>query len=291
MSTDKIRLMAHLVAGYPDDSGCRAVAQGLVEGGASYLEVQIPFSDPSADGPAIREAGSAVLASGYRVRDALAFVAELCSAYPGVPVFVMTYGSLAASPDVHAFVEIVRKAGAAGLIVPDFPFDADEGLAQTCLGGGRLVCPVPVAAPSMRPQRLAKMADLGREYLYAALRAGVTGAQTEISEDTKAFLAAAGAGGARILGGFGIRTAEQTRKVAPYVHAVVAGSVFVELITRIAGETAGSTGHQVGSAGESAGSRGSGGSMSISERNEALRQAVREKTAELCGITDREAGQ
>ena len=56
MSTEKIRLMAHLVAGYPDDSGCRAVARGLVEGGASYLEVQIPFSDPSADGPAIREA-------------------------------------------------------------------------------------------------------------------------------------------------------------------------------------------------------------------------------------------
>ena len=258
MSTEKIRLMAHLVAGYPDDSGCRAVARGLVEGGASYLEVQIPFSDPSADGPAIREACSAVLASGYRVRDALVLVAELCTTYPGVPVFVMTYGSLAATPDVRSFADAVRKTGAAGLIVPDLPFDADEGLAPACLEGGRQLCPVPVAAPSMRAQRLASMAGLGRQYLYAALRAGVTGSATEIGEETKAFLLAAGAGGARILGGFGIRTGDQARMVAPYVHAVVAGSVFVELIARIAEETPGST--------------------------EALYQAVREKAAELCGI-------
>lgn len=271
MSTDKIRLMAHLVAGYPDDSGCMAIAKGLVEGGATYLEVQIPFSDPSADGSAIREACSAVLASGYRVSDALAFVAWLTQVFPGVPVFVMTYGSLAVSPDVHTFSAAVRNAGAAGLIVPDLPFDADEGLALACLGGVRPVCPVPVAAPSMRPQRLARMAGLGREYLYAALRAGVTGEATEIREETRDFLAAAGAGGARILGGFGIRTGEQARQLAPHVHAVVAGSVFVELIARTAG--------QLPAAGDI---RGAG---SILNRDKVLREAIRLKAAELCGVT------
>jgi len=108
------------------------------------------------------------------------------------------------------------------------------------------------------------------------LRAGVTGAETEIGEDTKAFLAAAGAGGARILGGFGIKTGEQARKVAPYVHAVVAGTVFVELIARIAGET-------VDGAGVLDGKRGSSGSVSGSKRDDALYQAVRDKAAELCG--------
>jgi tryptophan synthase alpha chain len=264
--------MAHLVAGYPDDPGCRAVARGLAEGGASYLEVQIPFSDPSADGPAIRQACSAVLSTGYRVRDALALVGDLCRAYPEVPVFVMTYGSLVSTPDVRSFVEAVRRSGAAGLIVPDFPFDADEGLARVCLEGEQPVCPVPVAAPSMRPQRLARMTGLGREYLYAALRAGVTGAATEIGEDTKAFLAAAGAGGARILGGFGIKTGEQARQVAPYVHAVVAGSVFVELIARIVGETGSSAG-------------GSGKSGVTGKRDDALYRAVRDKAVELCGAT------
>ena len=58
MPAERIKLMAHLVAGYPDASGCRAAARGLVEGGAAYLEVQIPFSDPSADGPASHSAAS-----------------------------------------------------------------------------------------------------------------------------------------------------------------------------------------------------------------------------------------
>lgn len=242
MAAESINLMAHLVAGYPDASGCRAAAQGLVEGGASYLEVQIPFSDPSADGPSIRDACSASLAAGCTVADAFALVAELRAAYPAVPVFVMAYASLVATPGAAAFAERAAKAGAAGLIVPDLPFDADEGLAAACAGTGlgedalaRLVS-VPVAAPSMRPDRLSAMADLGRPYLYAALRAGITGAATTVGEDTKRFLSAAGAGGSKVLGGFGIRTGEQARAVAPYVHAVVAGSVFVDAIGRAAAE-------------------------------------------------------
>ena len=238
MAAEPITLMAHLVAGYPDASGCRAAARGLVEGGAAYLEVQIPFSDPSADGPSIRDACSVSLAAGCTVADAFALVAELRAAYPAVPVFVMAYASLVATPGAAAFAAAAARAGAAGLIVPDLPFDADEGLAAACAGTGlgedaRLVS-VPVSAPSMRPERLAAMAGLRRPYLYAALRAGITGAATTVGDDTKTFLSAAGAGGSKVLGGFGIRTGAQARAVAPYVHAVVAGSVFVDAIVRAA---------------------------------------------------------
>jgi Tryptophan synthase alpha chain len=90
MSVERIPLMAHLVAGYPDASGCRAAARGLVEGGATYLEVQIPFSDPSADGPTIREACSSALEKGSSVKESLALVADLHATYPEIPVFVMT---------------------------------------------------------------------------------------------------------------------------------------------------------------------------------------------------------
>jgi tryptophan synthase alpha chain len=234
MAAEPITLMAHLVAGYPYASGCRAAARGLVEGGAAYLEVQIPFSDPSADGPSIRDACSASLAAGCTVADALALVAELRAAHPGVPVFVMAYASLVATPGAAAFAAAAARAGAAGLIVPDLPFDADEGLSAACAGTG--LSSVPVAAPSMRPERLSAMAGLGRPYLYAALRAGITGAATTVGEDTKRFLSAAGEGGSKVLGGFGIRTGEQARAVAPYVHAVVAGSVFVDAIARAAAE-------------------------------------------------------
>ncbi len=265
MSAERISLMAHLVAGYPDASGCRAVADGLVEGGATYLEVQIPFSDPSADGPVIRDACSASLARGFSVADSFSFIAELRAAYPDVPVFVMAYASLVATPGADAFVATAKRAGVTGLIVPDLPFDADEGLAQACVRSG--LVSVPVAAPSMRRERLAAMAGLGRPYLYAALRAGITGSATAIGEDTVAFLAAAGEGGSKVLGGFGIRSGAQARSVAPYAHAVVAGSVFVNAVAEVV-------------AAQSA-SRKADYPGSPRVRDEAIRRAVREKAAEI----------
>ncbi|MFA6506779.1 MAG: tryptophan synthase subunit alpha [Treponemataceae bacterium] len=271
MSAERIPLMAHLVAGYPDASGCRAAARGLVEGGATYLEVQIPFSDPSADGPAIRDACSVALAKGSSVKEALALVADLRASYPWVPVFIMAYTSLVFTPGIAVFADAAAKAGASGLIVPDLPFDADEGLADACSDASGKVpgglCSVPVAAPSMKPSRLAAMAALGRPYLYAALRAGITGAATEIGADTKAFLTAAGKGGSKILGGFGIRSGTQARAVAPFVHAVVAGSVFVDAISAVvAAQSAGRKPNYPGSP---------------QVRDEAIRRAVFEKAKEI----------
>jgi tryptophan synthase alpha chain len=90
---------------------------------------------------------------------------------------------------------------------------------------------IPVAAPSMKAQRLAKLASSGCEYIYAPLRAGITGSETVIDAATLEFIKNAGAGGAKILGGFGITSREQVQAVSPYVYAVVAGSVFVRIIS------------------------------------------------------------
>lgn len=264
---NRITLMAHLVAGYPDASGCRAAARGLVEGGASYLEVQIPFSDPSADGPAIRDACAASLAGGCSVADSLAFIGELRRDYPGVPVFVMAYASLVATPGAAAFADAMAKRSVRGLIVPDLPFDNDEGLADSCVAAAESLCSVPVAAPSMRSDRLAEMAGLGRPYLYAALRTGITGSATEIGQGTRDFLAACAAGGSKILGGFGVRRGAQARLLAPSVHAVVAGSVFVDAIA------AALAAHRTGRSGAYAGSP--------RVRDEAIRRALRETAEEL----------
>jgi tryptophan synthase alpha chain len=271
MSGERIPLMAHLVAGYPDAAGSLAAARGLAEGGAAFLEVQIPFSDPSADGPAIRDACSASLAGGFTVARSFELIASLHAEFPALPIFIMAYASLVATPGAAAFADAARRAGAAGLIVPDLPFDADEGLAAACAAGDgkAALAAVPVAAPSMRPERLAAMAGLGRPYLYAALRAGITGAATEIGEDTKAFLGAAASGGSKVLGGFGIRTGAQARAVAPHVDAVVAGSVFVEAISQaVAAQAAG---------------RGADYAGSPRVRDEAIRRAVAARAAEIVG--------
>jgi tryptophan synthase alpha chain len=221
------RIMAHLVAGYPDPEGSLAAALGLAEGGASYLEVQFPFSDPTADGPLIQEACDAALTRGFRVDEGFELVQRIRED-TGLPVFLMSYANLLVRRGVPAFLDRAQKAGAMGLIVPDLPVDADEGLYPRGRALGLRI--VPVVAPDTRPRRLALLADSGAEYLYAALRRGITGAHTEIGEENLAFLEAVAGLGLRVLAGFGVRTRAQVLALAPRAHAVVVGSLFVEAV-------------------------------------------------------------
>jgi len=223
----RINVMAHLVAGYPSNAIALAAAQGLAEGGVAYFEVQLPFSDPSADGKSIQAACAEVLLRNYKVDDGFAFIQELHTLYPGIPIFLMSYGNLVFKKGVEAFVLQAARSGVSGLIIPDLPFDTDEGLDTACVSHG--LCSVPVVAPSMTRRRFQELNALNRPYVYAALRSGITGAKTSIDEKTISFLQAVDPK-ARILGGFGIRSGDQSRALAPHVHAVVAGSVFVDLI-------------------------------------------------------------
>ncbi len=225
----KIKLMSHLVAGYPTDELSFTAAKALVEGGADILEIQLAFSDPSADGPAIQGACTEVLKRSYRTADGLAFIAKLHKAFPQVQIYLMSYGSLVYTPGVENFCKRAAEAGVTGMIIPDLPFDHDEGLTQACRKNG--MENIPVAAPSMAPDRLDQLAHAGFPYIYAALRTGITGSDTKIDQATLDFLKAAAAGGSKIYGGFGISNGDQARALADQVEAIVAGSVFVRIIT------------------------------------------------------------
>lgn len=247
----KIKLMSHLVAGYPTDELAFTAARALVDGGADILEIQLPFSDPSADGPAIQGACTKVLERKYRTADGLAFIARLHKEFPDVKIYLMSYGSLIYTPGLENFCKKAAECGVKGMIIPDLPFDFDEGLTAACKANG--MENIPVAAPSMSPERLEKMAKAGFPYIYAALRTGITGTQTSVDQVTLDFIKKVGAGGSRVYGGFGISSGEQSALLGDKVEAVVAGSVFVRLITE----------HQ--------------------KDAEALYKAVRAKAAEICG--------
>jgi tryptophan synthase alpha chain len=225
MPEQSARIMAHLVAGYPDQDSSLEAAVGLAEGGASYLELQFPFSDPTADGPLIQRACDAALAGGFRVEAGFELLRRIRER-TGLPVFLMSYAGLAVRRGVPAFLRRAREAGAAGLIVPDLPVDCDEGLYARGRALGLQV--VPVAVPDTRPRRLALMAAAGARYLYAALRRGITGERTAIGPENLAFLEGLGGRGWKVLAGFGVRNREQVQALAPHAHAVVVGSRFVE---------------------------------------------------------------
>ena len=226
---NKIKLMSHLIAGYPNTELALTAARALIKGGADILEIQLPFSDPSADGPAIQTACTKVLEKGYKTADGLAFIAKVHAEFPDTPIYLMSYGSLVYTPGIENFCKRAAAAGVSGMIIPDLPFDYDEGLTQACKKNGMIN--IPVAAPSMSPERLSKLANAGFPYIYAALRAGITGSSTTIDQKTLDFLKAVSSGGSKVYGGFGITSGDQARALAGSVEAIVAGSVFVRLIT------------------------------------------------------------
>lgn len=225
---EKIKLMSHLVAGYATDEISLEVARSLVKGGADILEIQLPFSDPSADGPAIQTACTEVLSRSYKTADGLAFIKKVHEEFPDTTIYIMSYGSLIYTPGVDAFCKRASECGVKGMIIPDLPFDNDEGLTAACEKYG--MENIPVAAPSMSDERLAKLANAGFKHIYAALRAGITGTKTTIDEATISFLKKVGAGGSKVYGGFGISNGEQSHALADTVDAIVAGSVFVRII-------------------------------------------------------------
>ena len=230
------RIMAHMVAGYPDRAASLKVAAGLSDGGCAYIEMQFPFSDPTADGPDIQRACSAALEGGFTV-DAGFETAAAINGFAKVPLFIMSYANLVFTRGVDRFLSDVRDCGARGVIVPDLPPDYDEGLFDAAAKLG--LAAVPVLSPSMREERLSRVGSLGVEYLYVTLRTGTTGSFTEIDSPGLSFLSRVAAldhggrgpaGPPKILGGFGVSTREQVEAFSPHVHAVVVGSALVRLV-------------------------------------------------------------
>jgi tryptophan synthase alpha chain len=232
MSGEK-RIMAHMVAYYPDRSASLAVARGLLDGGCAFLEVQFPFSDPTADGPDIQAACTTALAAGFTVLEGFGLVTDIHREVP-VPIFLMSYANLLFTHGMRNFLSRCAESGVVGVIVPDLPPDYDEGLFEEVKRFGLFA--VPVVSPSMTPERLQQIGQLRPEYIYATLRTGTTGPRTRIDETGTSFLRRLRSlnpdAPAKILGGFGISTAGQVEEVALHAYAVVVGSAIVREIAK-----------------------------------------------------------
>lgn len=228
-------VMAHMIPFFPDLERSRRIARALIDGGARYLEVQFPYSDPTADGPDIQGAGARALREGFTVDRGWEFVQSL----DHTRIFVMSYAGLVYARGIDRFVEEAARCGVTGVIVPDLPLDSDEGLAAA--GRRHGVAVVPVIAFGAAPHRMELILQAEPEYIYASLRRGITGTHTAIGEENIRFLDELGSRGARVLAGFGVSTPEQVRAVTAHAHAAVVGSAFVRAVPVEANAGSGST--------------------------------------------------
>jgi tryptophan synthase alpha chain len=229
------RIMTHMVSFYPDRDKSMAVAEGLIAGGASYLEIQFPFSDPTADGPAIQAACQSALEAGFTVDNGLSFVADVRSRCD-IPIFIMTYASLIFARGVREFIAAGCDAGATGFILPDLPLDYDEGAYEIARELGTEVMPVIVT--SMNEDRFQLLEQLHPSYLYVALRRGITGVRTQLSPEHLSFLDRLKTLQTNVMAGFGISDRSQVVELDPHVHAAIVGSALVRTVTEAARSTA-----------------------------------------------------
>lgn len=225
-----IKLMAHLVAGFPSVDESFTVAGALADGGADFLEVQFPFSDPSADGKPIQAACSAALAAGTRIADGFGLV-EKISRELKISVFIMTYASPVYALGVENFVKRSLAAGAEGIIAPDLMPGYDEGLYSCGRDHGLHI--VPVISPRVSEERLTLIKAEKPRYLYCALRSGITGDNTRLDEGNIGFLQRVRSVSPFIMAGFGIQTSDQVAALAPYADAAIVGSALVNEIQRL----------------------------------------------------------
>jgi len=221
-------LMTHLVAGFPSLAGSRELAETLLSGGTDLLEIQVPFSDPLADGPTIMAANQQALAAGTVPMDAFSLLESLAGRY-SAPLLLMTYANIPFRLGWTEFAAACARAGAAGVIVPDLPIDEPGQNLRRVLNKSNIHF-IEVLSPGMSAKRLARVCRSAKGFIYATLRAGTTGAGLNIASSGLDFLQQLKAVSTLPLAaGFGISKPEHLDLLKDKTAAVVIGSQIINL--------------------------------------------------------------
>jgi tryptophan synthase alpha chain len=227
-SKKDILLMTHIVIGYPSFAASLEIVDAMVAAGVDLMELQIPFSEPMADGPVILAANQKALAAGSTVERCLEFAATVTRKHP-IPFLCMSYYNLLFRAGVASFVDRMQAAGLSGAIVPDLPpEEAGEYLPAMARAG---LDPIFIFSPSTSDERLHHIAASARGFVYCVARKGVTGLHTTFSADLDAYLARCRTATKLPLAlGFGVQDAADVNFLRGKVDIAVVGSATLRLI-------------------------------------------------------------
>lgn len=198
-----ILLMTHIVLGHPHFDTSLRLVESMVQAGVDLIELQIPFSEPIADGPVILRANQEALSAGSTVERCFEVATEVARRFD-VPFLFMSYYNVLFKRGVSSFVARMAESGLRGAIVPDLP--PEEGSEYLDAMRDNLLDPIFIYSPNTKDARLKVIAEHGRGFIYCVARKGVTGAQTSFSSDLSSYLARARAATTLPLAvGFGVK--------------------------------------------------------------------------------------
>ena len=229
LAAKPILLMTHLVLGYPSLAVNREVIGQMAASGVDCIELQIPFSEPIADGPVILKASQQSLAQGISVEECFRFGQEMAAAFPAVRFLFMTYYNIVFKYGEAAFLQRTRDIGFCGTIIPDLP--PEEG--QTYLERSKTLglAPILFFTPTSSDERMRTVAAQGAGFIYCVARRGVTGRQTAFDDTLNQYLARCRrATDLPLAVGFGISTQADVALLTGQADMAVIGTATIKLV-------------------------------------------------------------
>jgi tryptophan synthase alpha subunit len=227
--------MTHVVLGYPSLDESIEIVLAMAQAGASMIELQIPFSDPMADGPTIMRANEDALAAGVTPADCMKALQTIRSETE-VPLFFMSYFNILLNykgQGVESFCKDAAAAGADGLIVPDVPPEEDADGYWTYSEANNLFA-VPLVSPLTNEHRFAEVARRAKNgFVYCVSTTGTTGARQALPEDLAQYLRRVKERlNLPLAVGFGISSPQQVKSLSGHAEIAIVGSAMIDEISK-----------------------------------------------------------
>ncbi len=218
-----------ITCGDPDLETTKKIVKAAADNGADLIELGIPFSDPTAEGPVIQEANLRALSNGITTDDVFELVKDIRKEV-FIPLVFMTYANVVYSYGTEKFLKTCSEIGIDGIILPDVPFEEKEEFAPVCEKYG--VDFISMIAPTSE-NRIAMIAKEAKGFLYTVSSLGVTGTRSSITTDLASIIDVVRKNSdipAAI--GFGISTPEQAAKMAAVSDGAIVGSAIIKILAQ-----------------------------------------------------------
>jgi tryptophan synthase alpha subunit len=222
------KLMTHIVAGYPSLEESKQIGLTMLKFGVNFLEIQIPFSDPVADGKTIAKANQIALENGTKLKDCFDLAAEFVVSSDN-PILFMTYYNVIYKYGVEEFMVKCKELGIYGLIVPDIPYDSSDGelfLEQASMNNIHVIF---VISPITPEDRLKQIGERASGFVYCVSKFGLTGtggfevdSLQDYLDNVRKYIEVP------LALGFGIQSIEDVKKVNQVVDMAVIGSELIK---------------------------------------------------------------
>lgn len=222
--------VAFLTCGDPDLETTEKLICEMAKNGADLIELGIPFSDPTAEGPTIQSANIRALSTGVTT-DKIFDMVRRVRADVTVPMVFMTYANVVFSYGAERFAKTAAEIGMDGMILPDVPFEEKEEFAPVCRKYGLDF--VSLIAPTSH-DRISMIAKEAEGFVYCVSSLGVTGVRSEITTDISAMTRLVKESNPNIpcAVGFGISNPEQAKQMAKSADGVIVGSAIIKIVEK-----------------------------------------------------------